>query len=131
MGNKTPEQEEHEQAAPEVDAYRLSSQARPSSPSKASPKRTLEGGLGRVFDVLMTQFADGHFEMSGPLRAWLGQRSTAVEKEAQSTPNVITAVVVALCYKEASNHQQEWSRAIKKAKAYLKQHGHPQVDHLI
>ena len=98
---------------------------KPSSPPPSSDP------LDRLFALLMTQNADGSFAMSLHLENWLGSRSATIKSEAKQNPAIVTAVVLALLQKEASQHQAEWKRAATKARTYLQKHGNPNADHLI
>lgn len=73
-----------------------------------------------VFDVLMTQRADGRFERSGALDAQLGDRASELDAAvAAHGEGVITAVVIALLEREAPEREAEWRPAVDKARRYL------------
>jgi hypothetical protein len=79
----------------------------------------------RVFELLMTQQADGSFRLSPILQQWLGQRWPAVKAAAEQHGEalVATAVVVALLAREAANRADEWGPAVAKAQHWLAQQG--------
>lgn len=82
-------------------------------------------GTDRLFELLLSQQADGSFRMTAILEIWLGTRVGAV-KQAIATHSealVVTAVVVALLAKEASARQAEWTPAVRKAKRWLDKQG--------
>ena len=80
---------------------------------------------GRLFELLMTQQADGSFRLSPVLQQWLGQRWPAVQAAAghHGEALVATAVVVALLAREAANRADEWGPAVAKAQHWLAQQG--------
>jgi Ca-activated chloride channel family protein len=80
----------------------------------------------RVFELLMTQQADGSFRLSPVLQQWLGQRWPAVKAAAEHHGEalVATAVVVALLAQEAADRTDEWGPAVTKAQHWLAQQGH-------
>lgn len=75
----------------------------------------------RVFDLLMTQKADGRFERSPVLDAWLGSERVGklAALVAQHGEAAITAVVVALLAREAPERESEWRPAVAKAERWL------------
>jgi Ca-activated chloride channel homolog len=79
----------------------------------------------RLFELLMTQQADGSFRLSPVLQQWLGQRWQAVKTAAEHHGEglVATAVVVALLAQEAADRADEWSPAVAKAQHWLAQQG--------
>jgi Ca-activated chloride channel homolog len=80
----------------------------------------------RLFELLMTQQADGSFRLSPALQQWLGQRWPAVKAAAEHHGEalVATAVVVALLAQEAADRADEWGPAVAKAQHWLAQQGH-------
>src|SRR4029450_11128586 len=64
----------------------------------------------RLFELLMTQQADGSFRLSPVLQHWLGPRWPAVKAAAEHHGEtlVATAVVVALLAQEAADRADEW-----------------------
>jgi hypothetical protein len=80
----------------------------------------------RLFELLMTQQADGSFRFSPVLQHWLGQRWPAIKAAAEHHGEalVATAVVVALLAQEAADRADEWSPAVAKAQHWLAQQGH-------
>src|SRR5262245_32813739 len=80
----------------------------------------------RLFELLMTQQADGSFRLSPVLQQWLGQRWPAVKAAAEHHGEalVATAVVVALLTQEAADCADEWGPAVAKAQHWLAQQGH-------
>ena len=80
----------------------------------------------RLFDLLMTQQADGSFRLSAVLQHWLGQRWQAVKAAAEHHGEalVATAVVVKLLAQEAADRADEWGPAVAKAQRWLAQQGH-------
>ena len=79
----------------------------------------------RLFELLMTQQADGSFRLSPVLQHWLGQRWQAVKAAAEQHGEalVATAVVVALLAQEAADRADEWGPAVAKAQRWLAQQG--------
>lgn len=79
----------------------------------------------RVFDLLMTQKADGRFERSPLLLAWLGaDRADALARAiAQHGEPLVTAVVIALLAREAPDRESEWRPAVSKAERWLAKQG--------
>jgi len=79
----------------------------------------------RLFELLMTQQADGSFRLSPILQQWLGQRWPAVKAAAEHHGEgpVATAVVVALLAQEAADRADEWGPAVAKAQHWLAQQG--------
>jgi Ca-activated chloride channel family protein len=79
----------------------------------------------RLFELLMTQQADGSFRLSPILQHWLGQRWPAVKAAAEQHGEalVATAVVVALLAQEAADRADEWGPAVAKAQHWLAQQG--------
>jgi hypothetical protein len=75
-----------------------------------------------LYDILMTQRAEGSFERSAALDAWLGpERAVRLTREAASSDEriVVTATVILLLEKEHSAREGEWRAAVNKAKAWL------------
>jgi Ca-activated chloride channel family protein len=88
----------------------------------------------RLFELLMTQHADGSFRLSPILQQWLGQRWPAVKAAAEHHGEalVATAVVIALLAQEAADCADEWGPAVAKARHWLAQQGrHIQVEALL
>jgi Ca-activated chloride channel family protein len=88
----------------------------------------------RLFELLMTQQADGSFRLSPTLQHWLGLRWPAVLAAATQHGEalVATAVVVALLAREAADRADEWGPAVAKARHWLAQQGqHVEVDALL
>jgi Ca-activated chloride channel homolog len=77
----------------------------------------------RLYDLLMTQRADGTFPRSPALIAWLGpdrkQRLDAALKANTDERLVLTALVVLLLERECSDRVAEWKPALAKARAWL------------
>ena len=75
----------------------------------------------RLFDLLMTQQADGSFRLSSVLQYWLGPRWRAVKVAAEQHGEalVATAVVVQLLAQEAADRADEWGPAVAKARYWL------------
>jgi Ca-activated chloride channel family protein len=92
------------------------------------PESAVVAPTDRVFDLLMTQKADGRFERSKELDAWLGVRVAKLESAIHTHGDAVvcTAVVIALLEAEASERESEWRPAVTKAKAWLV--GKPEVD---
>jgi hypothetical protein len=78
-----------------------------------------------LFELLMTQQADGSFHFSPALLHWLGARWPAVQAAARQhgAALVATAVVVALLAQEAADRTDEWAPAMAKARHWLAQQG--------
>jgi Ca-activated chloride channel family protein len=75
----------------------------------------------RVYDLLMTQRADGSFAESAVLNRWLGrERLTRMRAayEASGEALVVTSVVVALLEREEPGRESEWLPAVTKARAF-------------
>jgi Ca-activated chloride channel family protein len=88
----------------------------------------------RLFELLMTQHADGSFRLSPIFQQWLGQRWPAVKAAAEHHGEalVATAVVIALLAQEAADCADEWGPAVAKARHWLAQQGrHIQVEALL
>jgi len=98
----------------------------PAVPSQEAIVRERATTADRLFDLLMTQQADGSFRLSAVLQHWLGQRWRAVKAAAQQYGEelVATAVVVALLAQEAADRADEWGPAVAKAQHWLAQQGH-------
>jgi len=81
--------------------------------------------VDRLFELLMTQQADGSFRLSPILQQWLGQRWPAVKAAAEHHGEgpVATAVVVALLAQEAADRADEWGPAVAKAQYWLAHQG--------
>jgi len=79
----------------------------------------------RLFELLMTQQADGSFRLSAVLQHWIGQRWQAVKAAAEQHGEalVATAVVVVLLAQEAADRADEWGPAVAKAQRWLAQQG--------
>jgi Ca-activated chloride channel family protein len=95
-------------------------------PFGSGPKSQSATPADRLFDLLMTQQADGSFHLSAVLQHWLGQRWQAVKAAAEhhSEALVATAVVVKLLAREAADRADEWGPAVAKAQRWLAQQGH-------
>ena len=91
----------------------------------ATPADRLFATTDRLFELLMTQQADGSFYLSPVLQHWLGQRWQAVQAAAahHGEALVATAVVVALLAREAADRADEWGPAVAKAQGWLAQQG--------
>jgi hypothetical protein len=78
-----------------------------------------------LFELLMTQQADGSFRLTPILQQWLGQRWPAVKAAAEDHGDalVATAVVVTLLAREAANRADEWGPAVAKAQHWLAHQG--------
>jgi Ca-activated chloride channel family protein len=91
-----------------------------------SPADELAAASDRVFDLLMTQKADGRFVRSPLLEQWLGSSRAARLLDAirdHGEASAVTAVVVALLAKEAPERESEWRPAVRKAEAWLAKQG--------
>jgi hypothetical protein len=109
--------------APRTRLFRkVASVAKPGRSSEpAAPMQT-----DRVFDLLMTQRADGRFERSDALRAWLdAAREAALQAaiEVHGEAIAVTALVVAVLVAEAAERESEWLPAVTKARAWLAAQG--------
>ena len=94
--------------------------------SLSESKRAPELGRGasdRLFELLLSQRADGSFPLSKILEIWLGTRIGAVKAAIAEHGEalVVTSVVVALVGTEARSRQAEWTPAVRKAKRWLAQ----------
>jgi Ca-activated chloride channel family protein len=88
------------------------------APPAAKARETSDG----LFDLLMTQRAEGSFVLSRALDALLGTERAARLKAAAATASetlVVTSVVVLLLEREHDARASEWRPAIDKAKAWL------------
>ena len=83
----------------------------------------------RLYDLLLTQRADGSFLLTPALESWLGNRAKQVREEAKKRGEalVATAVVVALLATEMADREGEWKMGVEKAKKWLAKQGE-QVD---
>jgi hypothetical protein len=77
-----------------------------------------------LFDVLMTQRADGSFARSPVLLAWLGgeriaRLKAAVTRTACDEAIAFTATVLHLLQREHGDREDEWKPAAAKARAWL------------
>lgn len=74
-----------------------------------------------VFELLMTQQADGSFGRGAALDDWLGPRAARLDvliKE-HGEAIAITVVVIGLLEAEAADRQAEWTPAVAKARRFL------------
>jgi Ca-activated chloride channel family protein len=87
----------------------------------------LDSAGDRLFDLLMTQQADGSFRLSEALLRWLGSRAAKVEAAAakQGEALVATAVALELLRTEAADRADEWKPAAAKAERWLAGQGRP------
>ena len=108
----------------EID-HRLSAWPAAQAKDRATPADRLFAPADRLFELLMTQQADGSFRLSPVLQHWLGQRWQAVKAAAHHGEALVaTAVVVALLAQEAADRADEWGPAVAKAQRWLAQQGH-------
>jgi Ca-activated chloride channel family protein len=86
-----------------------------------APYGAADDRADRVFAVLMTQAADGHFDWSEPLAAWLGTRAPAAREAVRQYGEslVATTLVLALLRRDAAGRSDEWSPAARKAERWL------------
>ena len=93
----------------------------PPEPAQLAESKADHDSSDRLFDLLMTQKADGSFARSPELSAWLGDRdgkvADAIAKHGEAA--VVTAVVIALLEMEAADRESEWRPAVTKAKRWL------------
>jgi hypothetical protein len=78
--------------------------------------------IDRVFDLLMTQRADGSFATSATLATWLGSERAewmAQAIESHGAAVVVTTVIIALFEREEPTRQSEWRPAVRKATTWL------------
>jgi Ca-activated chloride channel family protein len=83
----------------------------------------------RVFELLMTQRADGSFPISRELTSWLDAETNARLREAAKAHGeavAATALVIALLARDEPARETEWRPAVTKAKAWLA--GQPTFD---
>jgi Ca-activated chloride channel family protein len=97
-------------------------------PQRAGKRQRATTGFttgDRLFELLMTQQADGSFRLSPILQQWLGQRWSAVKAAAEEHGEalVATAVVAALLAREAADRADEWGPAVAKAQHWLAHQG--------
>src|SRR5262249_14225055 len=97
-------------------------------PQRAGKRQRATTGFttgDRLFELLMTQQADGSFRLSPVLQQWLGQRWLAVKVAAEQHGEalVATAGVVALPGGEAAGRADEWGPAVAKAQHWLAHQG--------
>ncbi len=78
-------------------------------------------GTNNLYDVLLTQAADGHFPASNALTAWLGARRPTFDAVAARIGADVAWTLCALAYLEtaASAQADEWRAAATKAAGYL------------
>ena len=106
----------------------------PATPFQEAMERERATAADRLFELLMTQQADGSFRLSAVLEHWLGPRWQAVKAAAQQHGEalVVTAVVVALLAQEAADRADEWGPAVAKAQRWLARQGrHVEVEALL
>jgi Ca-activated chloride channel family protein len=92
--------------------------------SDAAQSAADSSGADRVFDLLMTQRADGSFLRSPVLERWLGtERSVALTEACKLHAEnlVVTSVVIALLSREAADRESEWRPALAKARRFCAQ----------
>ena len=85
-----------------------------------APLAEASGG-DRLFDLLMTQRADGSFVTSPLLESWLGPERSARLAAAcreHGEPLAVTLTVLALLAKEEPARASEWQPAALKARAF-------------
>lgn len=77
--------------------------------------------LDPLYELLMTQHADGRFTRSAPLARWLGARVARLEQVLGNVDEalVVTSLVVLLLAQEADRRRAEWRPAVHKARAWL------------
>lgn len=109
-------------------------------PIAASPPEALESsfemGFGgapapasqdsdRLYDLLMTQWADGSFLLSPVLEDWLGTALTGVREAAgqHGEALVVTAAVLAILERDEAAREDEWRPAARKARLFLERQG--------
>lgn len=92
------------------------------APRSAAPAAQTPEQPDSLYDLLMTQRADGRFESSPALLRWLGTERAARLAAATAQAgeaSVVTALVVLLLEREASERSAEWKPAVHKARAWL------------
>ncbi len=88
-----------------------------------SPPASGAGSLDAMFDLLMTQRADGAFVDSAALRRWVdGAKLEAAAKQHDALA-AATAAALAVLERHFGGHREEWEVASDKATAWLKRHG--------
>ncbi len=79
----------------------------------------------RLYELLMTQAADGSFPLGEVLRRWLDEDLAGVERAASEHGEAVvaTAVAVALLERDAGDRIDEWRPAARKARQWLARQG--------
>jgi Ca-activated chloride channel family protein len=95
------------------------------APTASAPAEHTPEAPDRLYDLLMTQRADGRFESSPALLRWLGleraaRLAAAIAEVGEAA--VVTALVVLLLEREAQDRGAEWRPAVHKARRWLAAH---------
>ncbi len=93
----------------------------PAEPAEAFAPRAVPPTTDRLYELLLTQKADGSFPWSPTLKEWLAPIPPEVEK-ALSTHGeavVATALALALLERDEAAREEQWRPAAKKARAWL------------
>ena len=79
----------------------------------------------RLYDVLLTQAADGSFALSPALLSWCGADADKVREAARQhgEARVATALVLFVLARDEAGRQEEWRAAADKARAFMARAG--------
>ncbi len=100
----------------------------PYAAAPAAPGSSVQGDpLDLMYEVLMTQQADGRFPWSEALERWLGDVLDAARAvhAAHGDERAATALILALLRRTAAEREDEWTAAAAKARAWLERSGGP------
>ncbi len=99
-------------------------------PLMAAEEPVADAPSDRLYDLLMTQNADGSFPLSPALEDWLGDALGAVRGAAGEHGEawVVTAVVVAVLERDEPGRADEWRPAVTKARRWLRRQGATDFD---
>ncbi len=106
---------------------------KPSAPIEAIAPRAVPPATDRLYDLLLTQKADGSFAWSAALQEWLAPISAEVEKALSTRGEAVvaTALALALLERDEAAREEQWRPAAKKARAWLaRQTGGPEAGEL-
>jgi hypothetical protein len=79
----------------------------------------------RLYELLLTQKADGSFPLSPVLGEWLGSALAAVEEAAARYGEAVvaTSLALALLERDEAKRRDEWRSAAEKARGWLSRQG--------
>jgi Ca-activated chloride channel family protein len=90
-------------------------------PDDAIASQAVPPAADRLYELLLTQKADGSFAWSSALREWLAPIPAEVEKALSTHGEAVVATVLALALLERDEavREEQWRPAAKKARAWL------------